>query len=102
MLPDADVSTILVRPCPDPRFGDYQCNSLMPLAKGRKMNPRQLAQEVLDRLARPTGRRCTRATPARCSAACRPPSEPAYGYFRPLAWLTMNCSRCATGKTPSR
>jgi arginyl-tRNA synthetase len=32
-LPDADVSAVLVRPCPDPKFGDYQSNALMSLAK---------------------------------------------------------------------
>jgi arginyl-tRNA synthetase len=50
VLPDADATTILVRPCPDPKFGDYQSNALMPLAKARKMNPRQLATEVLAKL----------------------------------------------------
>jgi arginyl-tRNA synthetase len=47
VLPDADVSAVLVRPCPDPKFGDYQSNMLMSLAKARKMNPRQLALDVL-------------------------------------------------------
>ncbi len=47
LLPDADLGTVLVRPCPDPRFGDYQTNALMALAKARKMNPRQLATQVL-------------------------------------------------------
>jgi arginyl-tRNA synthetase len=46
ILPDADVSTVLVRPCPDPKFGDYQSNALMALAKTRKLNPRQLAEQV--------------------------------------------------------
>src|SRR3954447_14151048 len=50
VLPDADVSSVLVRPCPDPKFGDYQSNALMALAKSRKMNPRQLAEEVVARL----------------------------------------------------
>jgi arginyl-tRNA synthetase len=50
ILPDADSTTVLVRPCPDPRFGDYQSNALMALAKARKMNPRQLAAEVLAKL----------------------------------------------------
>ena len=45
-LPDADVSAILVRPCPDPKFGDYQSNALMSLARARRMNPRQLATDV--------------------------------------------------------
>ncbi len=50
ILPDADVSIVLVRPCPDPKFGDYQCNALMSLAKTRKLNPRQLATDVLAKL----------------------------------------------------
>jgi len=49
VLPDADVSVVLVRPC-DPKFGDYQSNALMSLAKTRKLNPRQLATEVLAKL----------------------------------------------------
>ncbi len=50
ILPDADVGAVLVRPCPDPKFGDYQTNALMALAKARKMNPRQLAAAVVARL----------------------------------------------------
>jgi arginyl-tRNA synthetase len=50
VLPDADAGVVRVRPCPDPRFGDYQCNALMALAKARNMNPRQLAAAVAARL----------------------------------------------------
>lgn len=50
ILPDANPAAILVRPCPDPKFGDYQSNALMALAKERKMNPRQLASQVAPRL----------------------------------------------------
>jgi arginyl-tRNA synthetase len=50
ILPDADTAIVLVRPCPDPKFGDYQSNALMSLAKARKMNPRQLATDVVARL----------------------------------------------------
>lgn len=50
ILPDADVSTVLVRPCPDPKFGDYQSNALMSLARQRKLHPRQLASDVVARL----------------------------------------------------
>ena len=50
VLPDADVTAVLVRPCPDPKFGDYQSNALMSLAKARKMNPRQLAADVVANL----------------------------------------------------
>ena len=50
VLPDANLASVFVRPCPDPKFGDYQSNSLMALAKERKMNPRQLATDVLAKL----------------------------------------------------
>lgn len=50
VLPDAEVSSVLVRPCPDPKFGDYQSNALMSVAKVRKLNPRQLATDVLAKL----------------------------------------------------
>jgi len=49
-LPDAEVATVLVRPCPDPKFGDYQTNALISLAKAAKLNPRQLASDVLSKL----------------------------------------------------
>ncbi|MFO1487374.1 MAG: arginine--tRNA ligase [Verrucomicrobiota bacterium] len=49
VLPDADVASVLVRPC-DPKFGDYQTNALMSLAKARKLNPRQLATDVVAKL----------------------------------------------------
>ena len=50
VLPGADTASVLVRPCPDPKFGDYQSNALMALAKERKMNPRQLATDVVAKL----------------------------------------------------
>src|SRR5436190_4978967 len=50
VLPDADLATVLVRPCPDPKFGDYQSNALMSLAKARKLNPRQVAADVVAKL----------------------------------------------------
>ncbi len=50
LMPDADPATLLVRACPDPKFGDYQTNALMALAKQRKMNPRQLAEQVKAKL----------------------------------------------------
>jgi len=50
LLPDADLTAVLVRPCPDPKFGDYQTAALMSLAKARKLNPRQLATDVLAKL----------------------------------------------------
>jgi arginyl-tRNA synthetase len=50
VLPDADPSALLVRPCPDPKFGDYQSNALIALARTRKLNPRQLAGDVVAKL----------------------------------------------------
>lgn len=50
IVPDADLATVLVRPCPDPKFGDYQSSALMGIAKARKMNPRQLATQVVEQL----------------------------------------------------
>ncbi len=39
-----------VTPAADLRFGDYQSNAAMVLAKQRKTNPRALAREIIDRL----------------------------------------------------
>ena len=39
-----------VTPTADLRFGDYQSNAAMVLAKQRKANPRTLAQEIIDQL----------------------------------------------------
>lgn len=50
VLPDADLATVLVRPCPDPKFGDYQASALMAIGKARKANPRQLATQVVEKL----------------------------------------------------
>ncbi len=49
-LPDADLSRVLLRPCSNPQHGDYETTALMGLAKERKLNPRQLAADVLTRL----------------------------------------------------
>jgi len=40
----------IVKPCTEPRFGDYQANGVMPLAKRMKTNSRKLAAEVVSRL----------------------------------------------------
>ncbi|MCD6339978.1 MAG: arginine--tRNA ligase, partial [Verrucomicrobia bacterium] len=49
-LPDADPSQVKIRPCPNPKFGDYQSTSIMALAKPRKLNPRKLAEQTAQRL----------------------------------------------------
>ena len=40
----------IVGPATDPKFGDYQANGLMALAKKLKVNPRKLAEEVVKKL----------------------------------------------------
>jgi len=50
VLPEADVSRVLVRVCADAKHGDFQSNALMGLAKQRQMNPRQLAADVVSQL----------------------------------------------------
>ena len=43
VLPDANAQMIQVRPCPDPKFGDYQSAALISLAKERKLAMRTAA-----------------------------------------------------------
>ena len=40
----------IVRPSTDPKFGDYQANGVMGLAKELKTNPRKLAEDVVKNL----------------------------------------------------
>ncbi len=42
-----------VAACADENFGHYQCNSAPKLAKALKMNPRLVAQKIVDQLALP-------------------------------------------------
>lgn len=50
VAPSADLATVQVRPAAEARFGDFQSNSLMAVAKALRLNPRQLATDVLARL----------------------------------------------------
>ncbi len=40
----------IVKPSRDAKFGDYQANGVMGLAKKLKTNPRKLAEEVVNNL----------------------------------------------------
>ena len=40
----------IVKPAGDPKFGDYQANGMMGLAKQLKTNPRKLAEQVVEKL----------------------------------------------------
>ena len=50
IAPAADLATVQVRPAAEARFGDFQSNSLMAVAKALRLNPRQLATEVVARI----------------------------------------------------
>lgn len=43
-------ASAFVQPTANPQFGDYQANGVMAVAKARKMNPRELAKQVLTQL----------------------------------------------------
>ncbi len=45
-----DDCAAIVRPSTDPKFGDYQANGIMPLAKKLKTDPRKLAEQVVENL----------------------------------------------------
>ena len=44
------ICTALVKPVTDPKFGDYQVNGVMALAKQLKTNPRKLAEQIVAKL----------------------------------------------------
>jgi arginyl-tRNA synthetase len=44
---DSEISTILIRPCPNPIYGDYQCSALLSLAKRKKIRPVDLTGDVI-------------------------------------------------------
>lgn len=50
VLPDAPSEEVVIRPCQDPRFGDYQSHVVMGLAKKRGLNPRDLAARIVDQI----------------------------------------------------
>jgi arginyl-tRNA synthetase len=49
-FPDAAGAPAIVQPAQDPRFGDYQANGAMALAKRLKQNPREVAAAVVEQL----------------------------------------------------
>ena len=49
-FPGEDFSGIRVVPATDPRFGDYQCNDALKIAKKVGLKPRDAAQKVADAL----------------------------------------------------
>ena len=50
-FPGEDHSAVRVVPATDPKFGDYQCNDALKLAKRLRRNPREAAQKVAAALA---------------------------------------------------
>ncbi len=50
IAPDAAAAAELVKPAQDAKFGDYQANCAMPLGKQLGRKPRDVAQEIVNRL----------------------------------------------------
>ena len=48
LTPDCDAYLGMIRRAGDDRFGDYQANFAMPLAKTLKKSPREVAQQIAD------------------------------------------------------
>ena len=49
-FPGEDFSFVRVVPATDPKFGDYQCNDALKLAKSLRRNPREVGAAVAERL----------------------------------------------------
>ena len=49
-FPGEDMSGVRVMPATDPKFGDYQCNDALKLAKKLHANPRQIGTQVAEAL----------------------------------------------------
>lgn len=49
-FPGEDFSALRVVPATDPRFGDYQCNDALKIAKKVGLNPREAAAKVVEAL----------------------------------------------------
>ena len=49
-FPGEDFAFVRVLPATDPKFGDYQCNDALKLARKFKMNPREVAAKVVEDL----------------------------------------------------
>ena len=49
-FPGEDFSFVRVVPATDPKFGDYQCNDALKLAKSLRRNPREVGGAVAERL----------------------------------------------------
>jgi len=63
----------LVRPATDAKFGDYQVNGVMPLAKQLKTNPRKLAEQIVAKL--------NSATADKLSEICETPEIAGPGFI---------------------
>jgi arginyl-tRNA synthetase len=50
LVADPEPYAAMVRAAQDPRFGDYQANCAMPLAKALGRKPREVAEEIVKRL----------------------------------------------------
>ena len=73
-----------IRPAQDARFGDYQANFAMALAKSRGVNPQELAREIAGKVD--------------LSDLCEPPEVAGPGFINPKLhsrWITTQSNRQA-------
>jgi arginyl-tRNA synthetase len=69
-----------VKPATDPKFGDYQVNGVMPLAKQVKTNPRKLAEQIVTKLVEES-RIENRASSIEISDICQYPEVAGPGFI---------------------
>src|SRR5471030_2254596 len=50
LVPDAEPSVAMIKPTQDAKHGDYQANCAMSLAKALGKKPRDIAQDLVNRL----------------------------------------------------
>jgi arginyl-tRNA synthetase len=51
-FPGEDFASVRVVPATDSKFGDYQCNDALKIAKKFRLNPREAAAKVVENLDR--------------------------------------------------
>jgi arginyl-tRNA synthetase len=84
VIGESAMPDVPVTPATDARFGDYQTNVAMVLAKQQRANPRQLAQQIIEKLD--------------VAEMCEPPEIAGAGFINlrlKPAWLAEHFSKLA-------
>ncbi|MBN2563742.1 MAG: arginine--tRNA ligase [Phycisphaerae bacterium] len=78
---DAEGMDTLVKPAGDPKFGDYQCNVAMSLAKKLGRKPRDVAQHIADALMSDQTTSASLRTDGSFTEMCDPPEIAGPGFI---------------------